>query len=345
MWILLALLLFFAAMWYLARHKHRRLTNLDRAIKLHHADRPRARTALRRYTEAARQGYVQALLPMGQILEHGVPQGDEPVPPDPTAAYDVYMQATILGDIRDQAEARQRLQVMPPVTDQLHVAPRVVVAIHPDVVRREPHLDNPRRVPSDSQNVHDSSVVRHVKQSFEALPQALHGADEALEWTRGLIRTELGDGSKAKHAVEALDLVACNLVPLSSLQATELDVLRKVVSRIEMEGDPDKQKLMKDAYLRELVDIGSDKSCASGRVARLVDTFTLLDPKVNIKPAWALRREMLDKAALLAKDAADASDDSLKASLRQAFYKDYVESQLCTKEWIDAELESWGPLS
>jgi hypothetical protein len=315
----------------LARRAKEAKDPLAAAERIMHVDgTPRARTAMAFYQEALAQGDTRALLPTARIMDHGVPQGPEPVAANPYLAIDFYRKVAVLGTVREQAMARDRLvelgdraMELPPPRQQ---RPRAVQA---------PATDDggPR---SDSQNVHDSTVVRSVKASLEKLPPSPLSMEETLKQ----VRTAL-DGDE--DALKGLDLMERNTQPLSSLKQKETDVLRKVWGFIQGEQDGTKRADMVTMLTLRLRETGQEASCASGRVSRVVDALSTFHESVNLRPTWALRQEMLAKAARLRGERPeDGSTRPFKDVLRDAFVKDYVETGLASATVVDAELAAWG---
>jgi hypothetical protein len=130
-----------------------------------------------------------------------------------------------------------------------------------------------------------------------------------------------------------------NTHPVSSLKMTEVEVLRKVWGRIQSETTQETKDDMVNMLKLRLNECGKDASCASGRVARVVDSLTTFDDAVNLRPLWALRQEMMAKASVLQKN--HNSDSSFTEYLRTQFTKDYVDTGLMTANVLNAELASW----
>lgn len=193
----------------------------------------------------------------------------------------------------------------------------------------------PSPVRADPQNVHDTVFVRHLSTAYNRLPEATVTPAEALSWARRVI---------PEHTA-ALDAIASNPIPLSALSVTEAQVLARVVSRILSETDPDKRKDLESSLRWQLQDIATAPTCASGRVARVLDTLSGLDDAVTLRPTWALRRELLDRASVLSSAQPHLEGEELRRALRDAFLKEYVSTGLCTQAWLDGELSSWGDLS
>lgn len=309
---------------------------LLRARRLHHATPPLARSAEREYERASRRGYAQALIPRAMLLEHGLPEGPEPLPPNPTVATDIYLQAALLGDAREQGFARERLA---------QLAPGVPVVARPQpAMRRVPVLEPVRHTPSgpvavvksDSQNVHDSCLVRHIKASLDKLPDPPQGQ---LVLLRQFLQTGSDEDKRRSNALRVIDSMETNTVELHGIHTTEANVLSKVWYATMVPGDEEETKLRRDMLVERLAEIAREKSCTSGRVARVVDALSVFDERVKLNPTWVLRREMLDKAAVLAQK---THDRPLKEVLLEHFIQDYVNTGLMPRYLVDAELKEWG---
>jgi hypothetical protein len=143
----------------------------------------------------------------------------------------------------------------------------------------------------------------------------------------------------ANKALSTLNTMERNTEPLSALNMTEADVLHRVWSVTTQAGEEEKKDRMR--LLAERMAEGQDEnSCASGRVARAVDALSVFDDRVVLRPQWALRRELLDKAAVIAKQ--PKNNLPLLEKLRQVFRQDYVDPGLVTDTQLDAELNEWG---
>lgn len=341
---------------FLLSYNHLSKSPYDRAQVAHHAEPPLAETALRQYDKALlNDGPVRrtdALLQKATILDHGILQGPEPVQPDRVSAIGFYRQVAVLGSPREQALARDRLIELddrvfenPPPRRQLPgdgmlelLQAQTVAMLGPitEQIRAQaaPPLgdDGPR---SDSQNVHDSSVVKSVKSALDRLPPS----PMSMETTLVEVRKSLASD---EDALKGLDLMEKNTHFVTALKMTEVEVLRKIWGRIQTEQDETKRQDMSNMLKQRLQECGKDASCASGRVARVVDSLSTFDDVVNLRPLWAMRQEMLAKASVLRNHVDETSGASLSDVLRKEFTKDYVDTGLMTANVLEAELVSWG---
>ena len=324
-----------------------RRTEYEKAQAAHHAETPLGQTAVRHYDVVLSEHpeITDALYQKATILDHGILQGPEPVRPNPVLAIGMYRQIAMVGTPREQALARDRLRELddrlllnPPPRRQFPLIRETTnVNNAADIVELtntgRPRSDSQNGPRSDSQNVHDSSVVKSVKRAMNQLgPSPI-----TLETTLVQVRSALSDDP---DALKALDLMEKNTCPLAALKMTEVDVLRKVWGRIQNETREETRNDMTNMLKIRLHECGKDVSCASGRVARVVDSLSTFDDSVNLRPLWALRQEMMAKASVLSQSQNDV--ESLQDQLREEFRKDYVDTGLMSANVLDAELASWN---
>lgn len=308
----------------------RRYPPLENARRLHHSEPPMAQSAIREYHRAAQQGNPNAMYPVATIYDHGVYQGSQPVRPNRAMAIGYYRQVAVLGSATERALARDRLDEL---GDRVFVnpPPRALAVQSPPSPPPDPQL--PR---SDSQNVHDSSVVRSIKAILSKIPYSPLSTEDTLKQ----VRTSLGQN---EDAIKGLDLMERNFHPLSALNMTEVDALRKVWGRIHTEPDPGQKENMKEMLGKRLQECGEETSCASGRVARVVDSLSTFDDHVHLRPLWALRQEMMAKASVMqTQRLPDTDSGSFKDALKRKFHQDYVQTGLMTSNVLESELEQWG---
>lgn len=142
---------------------------------------------------------------------------------------------------------------------------------------------------------------------------------------------------KNDTALRGLDVMERNCLPIMALSMKESEVLHRVWSAVNKGDDAEKKR---DMFVARLEECGEENPCASGRVARVVDSLTTFDTRVAIKPEWALRQEWLQRAA--AERSRVPPDTDLKGHLRQILTKEYVDRGLCSASMLNDELHSWG---
>lgn len=221
---------------------------------------------------------------------------------------------------------------LPPETHHRNPNPRPNQAAAVRILRRiEPVTATPPpgAVRSDQQNVHDSVLLGHLKAALDAFPLP---SDNNLRGLREYLK-----GNKA--ATRTLDTMESNVIPLSALHMTEAEAVARVWGVIEGREDRDERRRV---LAERLAEGNEEGSCATGRVARVVDSLSAVDDRVQLKPTWALRRELLDKAAALARDHDEATQGPLVDVLRKEFRREYVDTGLVPAARLKAELDEWG---
>ena len=234
--------------------------------------------------------------------------------------------------------------------------------IQPRVVTRRRELD-PKR--NDTQNVHDSTVIRTIKKSINNLKKLVKinkDIPTTIKEVRELVNSQK-NSDKKKDAVKALDTIERSTTTLSFSDIKEVDALNLVWNRIHSKDNKDNCDNLKDALVNELADcVEYDLPvCSTGRFNRIVDTLNVVDPAVTIKPTHVINSEMLSKASQIRKDfygsysdddkkKIDQSEESLvkdtfsrelKNKIRAELFKDYVDSDIITKNKFESMVSSW----
>lgn len=172
-------------------------TTLQRALQAHHADPPRARTALRSYERVIEASddprRTRAMYQAATIYDHGVLQGREPVLPDRHRAIGFYRQIAVVGAPLERALARERLvdlgdrvletpRPRPTLVERPVERPVLLACNAADVIALRDARQLAGTPRSDSQNVLDSSIVKSVKIALDrlgpsAIPLGVSGRD------------------------------------------------------------------------------------------------------------------------------------------------------------------------
>lgn len=238
----------------------------------------------------------------------------------------------------------------------------------------DPNVDEvTNEIPNNFHNTHDHVVVQTVKNSVNNLQQhtnIIQDIPTSLIEIRNIIQNfdETKIPSKQKNmAIRTLDSIEKNNIDISSIGLKEAEILNLVWNRLKMpELDSSKDDLIENLIreLSESVEHGN-VMCATGRTNRIVDSLNIVDPLVNIKPKWAINREMMEKAAKIrenleenlnefqksalsssnpSKDQQQFIDDfdsSFKQTLRNTFKTDYVDTGVIQQSILDNELDKW----
>lgn len=200
---------------------------------------------------------------------------------------------------------------------------------------------------SDSQNVHDSMVQKAVHKRLNEMHDTfgdtspdtspLKEFDAVLNYVPLDAQTKVD----AKHVLTSLsDKVH------SRYEQSEKDVFAKVWSRIQSPENSDRKEEMIKILAQSLAS-GVEHGyvvCSTGKIVRMMGALDGMDVKYEttgnaLKPEWALRQEIANKAAHIQTTFEEANDienvQGMKTALFDACTQDYVSSGLMTS----AELE------
>lgn len=238
----------------------------------------------------------------------------------------------------------------------------------------DPNIDEvTNEIPNNFHNTHDHVVVQTVKKSVNNLQQhtnILQDISTSLIEIRNIIQNF--DSSKVSNkqkqmAIRTLDSIEKNDIDISSIGLKESEILNLVWNRIKMPELEKSKDDLTENLIKELSEsVEHDKvMCATGRTNRIVDTLNIIDPLVQIKPKWAINREMMEKAAKIRQDLEENLNDSeklamstnnptndqqqfindfdsnFKQTLRTTFKRDYVDSGVIQQSILDNELDKW----
>lgn len=226
-------------------------------------------------------------------------------------------------------------------------------------------------VRNDTHNAHDSGVTKTVKASIDRLrrmvSQPVIDNTSALRDVRRLIIDVRVPKDKKERAICALDEIERKNQLIGSAGITEVELMGLVWNRIHHEDNKDRTRVLHENLLDELSDaIEHGKPvCAQGRFNRVLDTLNGVDKVVQIRPKWALQRELVDRAAITYKervnalpasdqDAIDAPDPTtaqqktydqvmgeIKGGIREDFNMSYVEEGIMTQQDLDVEVSKF----
>jgi hypothetical protein len=220
-----------------------------------------------------------------------------------------------------------------------------------------------REMKSDSQNVHDHTLVNSVNNTVKRLKDTTE-MTVSMEDTMRLLRARVSsqpDSDKKKDAIKALDAIERNHMSLVAYNMKETELLHLLWNRIvnNHSDNPD----LKDNLYNQLSDSVEHDSvvCSSGRFTRLLDSLNVVDPDVVIKSKEVIHRELMDKSSLIQtrmynecspedQEELDSQEISrfsamfserLRNTIRAEFKSDYVDSGIMTQSDLDSELSVW----
>lgn len=223
-------------------------------------------------------------------------------------------------------------------------------------------------VRNDAHNAHDSGVTKTVKASIERLRKAVggRGVDDtsALREVRCMIIGSDVPEDKKGRAISALDTLERNNQMMGSAGVTEVELMGLVWNRIHHEDNAGSTGVLRENLVDELSEaIEHGKHvCASGRFNRVLDTLNGVDEVVQIKPKWAIQRELVDRAGAIykeqvgvlpatEKEAVCAMEPSveqeeicervmatIKETIKDDFAKSYVDQGIMTQQDLEVEV-------
>ncbi len=222
----------------------------------------------------------------------------------------------------------------------------------------------------DRQNVHDSTVTRTVAASVNRLRNQSGSSSDtgsSLSEIRNLIKRADVSPDKRDTANQALDSIERNNQLNSATGITETELLQLVWERLHHQDNAENQKALRENLVDELsacVENGG-AVCSTGRFTHILGTLNGVDDAVDIRPGWALSKELVEKAGVMyreriaalaeedrvAVEAADPTEaqqvrneevmDTVRKDLRDDFKRSYVDAGIMTQEGLDVELNKW----
>ena len=217
---------------------------------------------------------------------------------------------------------------------------------------------------NDTQNVHDSALIRTVKQSIENLKKSTNlsiNHSDSLRNMRNYIRSK-PDCDKKNDALRTLDAMERTSKPLVAFKMKETDLLNLVWNRINNNHFENKENLQDNLYDQLANSVEHDKVvCTTGRFTRVLDSLNVVDDQVAIKPRSLINRELMDKSAMIRKELYDTESEGnrkmidsiqdndvqkrftekLKHNIRTQFKDDYVSSKVLSQTELDEEVNKW----
>ena len=232
-------------------------------------------------------------------------------------------------------------------------------------VIREPPRFIVDSIRNDSQNIHDSTVVKTMRNKLNSLKEQTKSDTDYYKDMKNLIqncnkytnnRFKISK-EKIKRALENLDKMYSINIHIDSVDSDERSIINTSYSNYLTMDVKEKNNFVNNLVL-QLSD-GTD-ICAQGRVGRVISS---IDSSEDIKPLWVIRQDMMNKAPvlrsqLMIKEKLDPEiidnpksiteehiselfEKEFKHNLRKMFEKEYVTPGILTKEALDKELDSW----
>jgi hypothetical protein len=235
---------------------------------------------------------------------------------------------------------------------------------------RNKNVENLAVVRNNPQSARDHIVVNTARLSLEKLKAKTHvqfDVSNVLQQIKTYLENNMEKSQKKDDILVVLQYLARNQYSTNFEETKGLDALVIVWNRIFTVTDKKKRQRMIENLLNELaecIEFGNIV-CPSGIITRILDSLNFVDPEVRIVPQWAVRDEMLTKAAKiredllkkapgLVRDALESpkptpKDESVakkfiekfKRTVWDQFNKDYVESGIMTKDMLKTQLSEW----
>lgn len=177
-------------------------------------------------------------------------------------------------------------------------------------------------IQADSQNVHDSYVVRQTRDLYakRRISTVISG-ESLIEWIR---RNRLAD---------VLDQIRQRNAQVMSLHnETEMDVLMNVYDYCKGNDD----YLNELAYqIKECLNEDGLIYCPTGVVTRLLSTKTLLEPEKGLKTRDMIRQELMNVVSkrIEETDTRESIMDKLQEDYRGIYDRNQIEALVA--DWID----------
>jgi len=224
---------------------------------------------------------------------------------------------------------------------------------------------------NDPQNVHRTEILDHFVHTFNILENRFLNILSKTILSNNLLLNEiLNYVDKLRNKTSLFTLITYALNLKHSKRLHKLDIIQKVLQQIInnngyiMKFDKTETYVLnivwgncvtndlKDILLDNIYDMSISKNityvdtyCITGRVTRMINTFEGIEfedinifNKVDIS---TIRSEMLNKCALIRNNNPDCSNEYLQKLIKNALYKDYVDSKIISKEELDADLNTW----
>ena len=309
------------------------------------------RLTLRELIDDVNAKIIAARLPPTQIL-HAIPQN--PIQIIPTNPFTIAPPLMV-------ERPNLHLNVLPvpayPLPDP----------VEPINIEQDNHAPAPARqnYRNDTQNVHDSTVIRTIKNSIQKLKEVCSirkKPEESIREIREMLN-KLEENDKKKDALQTLNAIERSTEQLSFSKMKEIDLLNLVWNRIHDDCHTTNKENLKTNLVNELaesIEYGRPV-CSTGRFNRVLDTLNSVDPLVTILPTDAINNEMMTTASKIRTDLFNEYnpeeqknidsdepnfiqqqfDTLLKNRIRTTFRENYVEQNILTQEKMDSMIEPW----
>jgi hypothetical protein len=230
---------------------------------------------------------------------------------------------------------------------------------------------------SDNQNTHDEGVTRTIRSVVEKLKELYGDNMPSVEETCKGLKDDISTWSIAelgykellardkvtRTAETVLDKIASipeTIQMFSSMR--EIEIIALLYARLNDPVNKEHRMLIVENLVYDLADcISTDGMmyCAMGRISRLVQSFSVLDDLMYIRPKWAIRQELLNDASNLKERIvralpqsaqnrleqddkfSDRFSEKFRKMLKDRFMAMYVKTSTLTEKELMDEVNQW----
>lgn len=193
----------------------------------------------------------------------------------------------------------------------------------------------------DPQNTHNSGIVSTTKYTLKHLNEINENINEDLIGKlRGYIN-KMPSSDKTRDAIKSLNQMIQKNEKL--MDSSEMQALNTIIKRADTIGSSYEPIFEALADMQE----HGNTVCSTGRMTRIVSSLNGIDEEVKVIPTYAIKEEMMTKAAKIRASLEKISqeenkefDDQLfKDTLIQEFTKDYLDTNILSVQKFHQETE------
>lgn len=195
---------------------------------------------------------------------------------------------------------------------------------------------------NDTQNVHDTGVVKSVSNILDILKNKTRIVKRIEQCVNEMIEyIELSDHSTIIKTNAIKTLMKMNEVNslIISCNCREKDLIELIWNFCDTLNPKDKDNLKYNIVIQlsEAIEFG-DTVCAQGRFNHLIASLDILEEfqSCKIKPLWAIKQEMMNKSPKIIEN---VPEDRHAETLKNYFIKEY--GSIVSEKFINSEIDSW----
>jgi len=177
---------------------------------------------------------------------------------------------------------------------------------HADSTNQEEYYDP--EITSDAQNVHDDNVQKELIEKYNRI-RLLSSGIAAPDIVDEILSSDRSMQDKEKM-VQIVNYIRNGTSYVDNFRDYESNIFENAWGRIFEIDDPEKQKIVKDSFLTAVRESFNDEIdapyCVTGRVSRILDSFTLVDPDPVISGVCLtdniIRKEIFNRSYVILKE-------------------------------------------